>query len=207
MAHAQFHKDQRVYVKPVGTWATIERVIPQWTKGLDEPLRVYYDVGLGREFGSEELEAEDTPEYSTDIRENWRIVRLRNKWQPAEDCANHPFPGTFPIVVTGERDWGGWRVPGAEYDLEPQRIETQAKIIASGLRLVDIATRLVSEVAGNSAAASPELVALAKEAHALLAKIGVDSVSDSQAAAPPPQQAAASEAELPPRRHALAGEL
>jgi hypothetical protein len=45
MAKAQFHKNQRVYVKPVGTWALIERVIPHWAKGLDEPLRVYYDVG------------------------------------------------------------------------------------------------------------------------------------------------------------------
>jgi len=28
-------------------------------------------------------------------------------------------------VVTSERDWGGWRVPGAEYDLDPNRIERQ----------------------------------------------------------------------------------
>jgi hypothetical protein len=29
-----------------------------------------------------------------------------------------------------ERDWGGWRVRGAEYDLDPYRIERQAEIIA-----------------------------------------------------------------------------
>ena len=41
MAKAQFHKNQRVYVKTVGTWALIEKVMPQWAKGLDEPLRIF----------------------------------------------------------------------------------------------------------------------------------------------------------------------
>ena len=58
MAKAAFHKNQRVFVKPVGTWAVVEKVMPQWVKGLDEPLKVYYDVGLGREFASSELTAE-----------------------------------------------------------------------------------------------------------------------------------------------------
>ena len=49
MAKAVFHKNQRIYVKTVGTWSTIERVVPHWAKGLDEPLRIFYDVGLGRE--------------------------------------------------------------------------------------------------------------------------------------------------------------
>ena len=40
MARAQFHKNQRVYVRPVGTWAQIERVVPHWTKGLEEPIRM-----------------------------------------------------------------------------------------------------------------------------------------------------------------------
>ena len=132
MAKAQFHKNQRVYVKPVGTWALIERVLPHWTKGLDEPLRVFYDVGLGREFAAEELQSE-TPvaEARTDGSENWRILRARNKWQPAEDCARHPVPGTYPVVITGEAEWGGWRVPGAEYDLDPRKVEEQARLIAS----------------------------------------------------------------------------
>ena len=59
MAKAQFHKNQRVYVKPVGTWALIEHVVPHWAKGLDEPIRVHYDVGLGREFAAEELQSEE----------------------------------------------------------------------------------------------------------------------------------------------------
>jgi hypothetical protein len=33
------------------------------------------------------------------------------------------------MAVTTERDCGGWRVPGAEYDLDPYRIERQAEII------------------------------------------------------------------------------
>ena len=32
--------------------------------------------------------------------------------------------------MTGERGWGGWRVPGAEYDLDPYRIERQAQVRA-----------------------------------------------------------------------------
>ena len=59
MAKAQFHKNQRVYVKPVGTWALIEHVVPHWAKGLDEPIRIHYDVGLGREFAAEELLSEE----------------------------------------------------------------------------------------------------------------------------------------------------
>ena len=42
MATALFHKNPAVYVKPVGTWALIERVLPQWVKGMDEPLRVMW---------------------------------------------------------------------------------------------------------------------------------------------------------------------
>ena len=59
MAKAQFHKNQRVYVRPVGTWALIERVVPHWAKGIDEPIRIHYDVGLGREFAAEELLSEE----------------------------------------------------------------------------------------------------------------------------------------------------
>ncbi len=33
MAKALFHKSQRVFVKPVGTWAIVEKVIPHWEIG------------------------------------------------------------------------------------------------------------------------------------------------------------------------------
>jgi hypothetical protein len=143
MAHAQFHKNQRVYVKPVGTWALVERVVPHWTKGLSEPIRIYYDVGLGREFATDELQAEMSFEHSSaEDGEEWRVARARNKWQSEEETAQHPYPGTYPVVVTGEAEWGGWRVPGAEYALSPTRVERQARLIAASPRMARIVNRL-----------------------------------------------------------------
>jgi hypothetical protein len=143
VAHAQFHKNQRVYVRPVGTWAIVERVVPHWTKGLEEPLRIYYDVGLGREFSAEELQAEAVlPSPEADGGEAWRILRVPNRWQAPAETTTHPFPGTYPVVLTGEAEWGGWRVPGAEYALSPARIERQARVMASAPRLVDIVRQL-----------------------------------------------------------------
>ena len=143
MARAQYHKNQKVYVKPVGTWALVERVVPHWTKGLDEPIRVFYDVGLGREFGADELQSDPSLRVA-DGEEPWRVVRSPNKWQSPVETMNHPYPGTFPSVVTGEAEWGGWRVPGAEYALSPTRIERQARMIACAPRLTAIVEQLNS---------------------------------------------------------------
>ena len=44
--------------------------------------------------------------------------------------------------MTGETDWGGWRVPGAEYDLDPGKIERQAQMIAAAPQLASIARML-----------------------------------------------------------------
>ena len=55
MARAQFQKGQKVWVECVGAWAQIEKVQPVWAKGFEEPVRVTYDVGLGREFLGHEL--------------------------------------------------------------------------------------------------------------------------------------------------------
>ena len=130
MARAQFQKGQRVWVECVGAWTTIEKVQPVWAKGFDEPVRVTYDVGLGREFQAHELLVPaDDP--SGDDMGHWRLLRARNKWQQPDDCAHHPIPGTYPVVVTDQADWGGWRVPGAEYDRDPGRIEFQARLIAA----------------------------------------------------------------------------
>lgn len=146
MAKAVFHKNQRVYVHTVGTWAQIEKVVPQWAKGVEEPIKITYEVGLGREFGSEELQAEETAAVADmDIDGGtWRLVRGKNKWMSQDECAHHPFPGTFPIVVTGDRDWGGWRVPGAEYDHDPNKIEYQARVIANSVKCVAVLRALVS---------------------------------------------------------------
>jgi hypothetical protein len=155
MARAQFHKNQRVFVRPVGTWAQIERVVPHWTKGLEKPLRIHYDVGLGREFTPDELEAESAAGSVTEDGERWRVVRARNKWQSDTETASHPYPGTHPVVVTGESDWAGWRVPGAEYALSPVRIEKQARLIATAPRLAAIARKLL-DWAAKSPNAVPE---------------------------------------------------
>jgi len=142
MAKASFHKNQRVYVKPVGTWAQIERVVPHWAKGLDEPLRVFYDVGLGREFAAEELQYDNAQTEDVKGSDKWRIVRANNRWQSPQETTSHPFPGTYPVVVTGEADWGGWRVPGSEYALSPLRIEQQARLVASAPQLLALMKEL-----------------------------------------------------------------
>ncbi len=172
MAKAQFHKNQRVYVKPVATWALVERVLPQWAKGLDEPLRVHYDLGLGRDFADHELQAEtSTPATKESRVESWRVLRARNKWQPAQDCARHPLPGTFPVVVTGDSTRGGWRVPGAEYDLNPQKVERQARIIACAPQLADFAASVLNWARQSGEEMPTELVNLAHDAQDILAHI------------------------------------
>jgi hypothetical protein len=139
MAKAQFHRNQKVWVECVGAWAVIEKIVPIWTRGFGEPVRITYDVGLGREFRAEELQVEERSETA---ESGWRLLRARNKWQQPEDCPHHPFPGTYPVVVTDEQDWGGWRVPGAEYDRDPRKIEAQGRLIAAAPELADLAREL-----------------------------------------------------------------
>ena len=122
MAKAVFHKGQRVYVKPVATWATIESVRPQWVKGVEEPLRVTYDVGLGRDFQAHELAAEKpSPKPDLIETENWRILRAVNRL--SQDARDPPsLSRHLSSRRHGRKDWGGWRVPMAEYDRDPQRV-------------------------------------------------------------------------------------
>ncbi|MBL4595477.1 MAG: hypothetical protein JKX99_02750 [Robiginitomaculum sp.] len=169
MAKAEFHKNQRVYVGPVGTWAVIEQIKPHWVKDVPEPIRISYEVGLGRDFKANELSGESRDGFADQaVKENWRISRAINKWQTVEECANHPFPGTFPIVMTDTQDWGGWRTPGAEYDRDPLRIEFQARIIASSLQLLRIAKRLDEHISRNSIDASAQMAELAQEARQII---------------------------------------
>ena len=171
MAKAVFHRHQRVYVEPVGTWAVIDRIKPQWVKGVEQPVRIAYDVGLGRDFTADELIGDEQSEGQTNLsetKENWRVLRGRNRWQPANECAGHPIPGTYPIVVTDAKDWGGWRVPGGEYDRDPHRIEFQARVFASSQRLLRVAAEL-SKLAQNDSGDLPhEIVNLAEEAAQIL---------------------------------------
>jgi len=174
MAKAQFHRHQKVWVDSVGAWATIERIIPTWARGFDEPVRITYDLGLGREFHAHELRPEEGTSDPADRDANaaaWRLMRARNKWQQPTDCAHHPFPGTFPVVVTDEADWGGWRVPGAEYDRDPLRIEFQARLIAASPRLFKIARDLRDFIGEQPDDAPGELQAMAELCGQIIGRI------------------------------------
>ena len=112
MAKAIFQRNQKVWVESVGVWASVEKIVPIWARGFDEPVRVTYDVGLGREFLAHELKPEQDSGADAvgDGAPSWRLLRARNKWQTEEDSSHHPYPGTYPVVVTDAADWGGWRV-------------------------------------------------------------------------------------------------
>lgn len=169
MAKAVFQRNQKVWVESVGAWATIEKIVPIWAKGFDEPVRVTYDVGLGREFLAHELKPEDKVDGADGgvAGDSWRLMRAKNKWQQEGDCVHHPFPGTYPIVVTDPADWGGWRTPGAEYDRDPNKIERQARLIASAPRLQQIARELVALVAEAPEDAPPAVLDMARRAAAI----------------------------------------
>jgi hypothetical protein len=184
MAKAAFHKGQRVYVKPVGTWAAIEHVLPQWVKGVEEPLRVHYDVGLGREFQAHELAAEEKEPERPDLIETeiWRILRATNRMRQDSTDTRLPYPGTFPVVVTDERDWGGWRVPMAEYDRDPERIERQARMIVNCMRLIRVARELIEFAKDQPHETAPQMQELAQQAEILLTAIYRAPVTATQAA-------------------------
>jgi hypothetical protein len=76
-------------------------------------------------------------------------------------------------VVTSDRDWGGWRVPGAEYDLDPYRIEQQAQIIVRApvfLKLLEQLVQLADQEPENLSDDMAKLVEVARRV--------VDEVSD-----------------------------
>lgn len=171
MARAQFQPGQKVWVDAVGAWAKIEKLNPIWAKGFAEPVRVTYDVGLGREFLAHELAApEEDPAADAGLG-TWRLMRAKNKWQMAEDVPHHPHPGTYPVVVTDPADWGGWRVPGAEYDRDPRRIELQARLIAAAPQLMQLAEQLAASVDESAGDAPPEMLHLAGIAHKIIKSV------------------------------------
>lgn len=168
MAKAVFQRNQKVWVESVGAWSTVEKIVPVWARGFDEPVRVTYDVGLGREFHAHELRAEDrVADGGGTSGDAWRLLRARNKWQTPDDTAHHPYPGTYPIVVTDPNDWGGWRVPGAEYDRDPRKIEHQARTIAAAPALYGLARDLMALVSDSPSDAPPAILALAQRAAAI----------------------------------------
>ncbi len=79
------------------------------------------------------------------------------------------MPGTYPVVITGEAEWGGWRVPGAEYDLDPAKVEEQARLIASAPQLAAFASGLVDWARKSGEDMPNALVELAHRAQDILA--------------------------------------
>jgi hypothetical protein len=150
MAKALFHKSQRVYVKPVGTWATIESVVPHWVKDVDEPLRITYDCALGRPFQAQELVSEQqmhnqerAGEDEDDfLFEHWQIRRRNARWRAGAFGEKGTNVGTYPMVITDEGSWSGWRVSGREYDRDPERIEHEARMIANTPDLLRVARKI-----------------------------------------------------------------
>jgi hypothetical protein len=127
---------------------------------------------LGREFTADELQPEEPlSNRNVNTNEVWRVTRARNKWQATEDCSRHPIPGTYPVVMTGETEWGGWRVPGAEYDLDPLKVERQAHMIAAAPRLASVARTLIEWARKSGEEMPAELAQLAHSAQDVLAKV------------------------------------
>jgi hypothetical protein len=74
-------------------------------------------------------------------------------------------------VVTGQAEWGGWRVPGAEYDLDPEKVERQARMIANAPKLVTVASNLVEWARRSGEEMPSELVQLAHDAQDVLTHV------------------------------------
>jgi hypothetical protein len=173
MAKAKYHKAQRVFVKPVGTWAYVEAVVPNGSKAATSPSRSPNDCGMGRDFAQEELEEEFKA--SSSVRATaparLRVLRSQNRWKSAEQRGHHPYPGTLSTVVTSERDWSGWRVPGSEYDLDPHRIEHQAQMIAHAPVFVKLLEDFVQYADSGAEDLSGDLTKLAEVVRRVLDEV------------------------------------
>jgi len=200
MAKAVYQVGDRVLVRPVGAIARVEKVIPVWAKGVPEPVRVTYDCGLGREFAPAELEpARGEEDAASPIGSGvWRVMRAQNRLRPRDAAArpagpDQPAPGTHPVVVTGPTDWGGWRVPAAEYDLDPERAERQARLIAAAPRLKRVAQKLADYAERRGGDLPEDLRIIAQEAAIAIGAVdGFEETYRRQNAqkpgeAPPPQ--------------------
>jgi hypothetical protein len=75
------------------------------------------------------------------------------------------------VVITGDTEWGGWRVPGAEYDLDPQAVESQARLIASAPQLMVFANGLVEWARKSGEEMPNSLAELAHNAQDILAQV------------------------------------
>ncbi|WP_414625335.1 hypothetical protein, partial [Calothrix sp. CCY 0018] len=72
-----------------------------------------------------------------------------------------------PVVVTDDADWGGWRVPGAEYNRDPGLIEYQARLITAAPQLMKLAEEIMALTAENPEDAPPAVLELAGRARTI----------------------------------------
>jgi hypothetical protein len=98
------------------------------------------------------------------------VVRGQNRWKSADQCSDHPYPGTHPNVVTSDRDWGGWRVPGSEYDLDPFRVERQAQIIVRAPVFMKLLEEFVQHAEQEPENLSDDLIKLAQLARRVISE-------------------------------------
>jgi hypothetical protein len=73
--------------------------------------------------------------------------------------------------VTTERDWGGWRVPGAEYDLDPYRIERQAEIIVRAPVFMKLIEEFVERAEQEPENLSDDMIKLAQLARRIVSEV------------------------------------
>jgi hypothetical protein len=163
MAKAAFEKGQRVFVRPVGCYAVVEKVIPHWVKGMDEPFKIHYDVGLGREFAPSELTAPKTPKPTPGVAQ-WRLARA----QAAGLVVTEGETTTVPVILTQRENWGGWTVSAAEFQAEPARVEAEAELISAAPDLLAAAKGLLRWAEGANL--TPELQPLVRELDAAVGK-------------------------------------
>jgi hypothetical protein len=170
MAVAVFEKGQRVFVRPMGCWARVERIVPHWVKGVEAPMRVQYDLGMGREFTAAELFAPDALPKVRGDETVWRLARVQGAGLTARDGETR----TLPAVFTDEGDWGGWRIEPSDYERDPARGEHQARLIAAAPRLFEAARALVAFAdAGDGDVPADLAPALGEARSALRAVFGV----------------------------------
>ena len=75
------------------------------------------------------------------------------------------------MVVTTERDWGGWRVAGAEYDLDPYRIEPQAEVIERAPIFMKLLEEFVEHAEQEPENLSDDLTKLAQIARRVISQV------------------------------------
>jgi hypothetical protein len=73
--------------------------------------------------------------------------------------------------VTGSHEGGGWRVPGVEYDMTPERVELQAKVIAAAPKMMVLLSRLADCARQNPENLPDDVMTLAGDADALVSGI------------------------------------